>query len=93
MWNRRNNQRFSTFYLSGMACKVALCVSAFVWWGVLYPELCFTEGTCEQVILEKGQEIVEEQTDCSGILDASGDEVVIRSRLLEWIEEKKNEYE
>lgn len=69
----------------------AVCVSAFVWWAILYPELCFTESTCEQVIVEKGEENAEEQTDFSGILGASGEEIVIRSRLFEWIEEKKSE--
>lgn len=66
-------------------------VMALAWWGVLYPELCFTENTCAQVIASQGQEIVIEQTDYQGVLNASGDEVVVRSRLLEWLEQQKGQ--
>lgn len=71
----------------------AAAVFALVWWGVLYPELCFTETTCEPVVVEQGQEIEAQPTDYTGILEADGDEVVVKSRLLEWIEEKRNEKE
>lgn len=67
----------------------ALCMAAAAWWGVLYPELCFTENTCVQVIVSQGQEIVIRQADCQDILNASGDEILIKSRLLEWLEEQK----
>ncbi len=67
-----------------------ICIMAFAWWGLLYPELCFTENTCAQVIVSQGQEIVIRQTGYPEILNASGDDVVVRSRLLEWLEEKKN---
>ncbi|MCM1123138.1 MAG: hypothetical protein NC416_11190 [Eubacterium sp.] len=68
----------------------AVSIMAFAWWGLLYPELCFTENTCIQVIVSQGQEIVSEQIDCREILSASGDEIVIRSRFMEWLEEKKS---
>lgn len=28
---------------------LAACISAMAWWSVFYPELCFTEETCEMV--------------------------------------------
>lgn len=61
---------------------------ALVWWGILYPELCFTDSTYTQVIVADGQEIEVEQSDYRDFLQAEGDEIVIKSRLLEWIEQK-----
>ena len=29
---------------------LAVSVFALAWWGILYPELCFTEDTFEQVV-------------------------------------------
>ena len=63
-------------------------VFALVWWSVLYPELCFTDSTYTQIIVMDGQEIEAEQPDCRDVLNAAGDEIVIKSRLLEWLEEK-----
>lgn len=66
---------------------LAVCVFAVAWWGILYPELCFTQETFEQVVISEefqemtGQEIYEH------LLEASGDEIVIKSRLLEWFKE------
>lgn len=70
----------------------AIGVFAAAWWGVLYPELCFTEGTFEQVVVdEERQELTEhnpmKQELYEGLLEASGDEIVIRSRFLEWYQE------
>ena len=61
---------------------------ALAWWGILYPELCFTDSTYTQVIVVDGQEIEVEQSDYRDFLQAEGDEIVIKSRLLEWIEQK-----
>ena len=61
---------------------------ALTWWGILYPELCFTDSTYTQVIVADGQEIEVEQSDYRDFLKAEGDEIVISSRLLEWIEQK-----
>lgn len=63
---------------------------ACVWWGVLYPELCFADETYTQVNVVEGQEIETKQSDCRDILHATGDEIAIKSRLLEWIEQKLN---
>lgn len=89
MWNRQSVKRFWLKGSEDMRIRTAAAVMfALTWWGVLYPELCFTEGTYEQIIVVDGQEIVSEQTDYRDILSATGDEVVVRSRFLEWLEEK-----
>ena len=61
----------------------------FVLWGLLYPELCFTEDTFRQVIVEDGEVITVKEACYREILDAEGDDIVIESRLLEWLEEMK----
>jgi hypothetical protein len=67
---------------------LAVSVFALAWWGILYPELCFTEDTFEQVVtVEEGQEMSEQEI-YQHLLAASGDEIVIKSRFLEWFEEK-----
>lgn len=64
---------------------------ALAWWGILYPELCFTDSTYTQVIVEDGQEIeAEDQPDYRDFLRAADEGIVIRSRLLEWIGQKIN---
>ena len=89
-----NIERLKDFVQKGYydlrLCTAVISIMAFAWWGLLYPELCFTEDTCVQVIVSQGQEIVMEQTDYREILSASGDEIVVRSRLLEWLEQKKS---
>lgn len=68
---------------------MAACLFAAVWWGIFYPELCFTEETCEAVVTAETQtEDMSGQIGAAEIWDASGDEIVIRSRFLEWCEEK-----
>ena len=91
MWNKESLKNFLRQSCCDLRFRtVAVSILAFAWWGLLYPELCFTENTCVQVIVSQGQEIVTEQTDYQEILNASGDEIVVRSRLLEWLEEKKS---
>lgn len=91
MWNRENLRFFLRRSCYDIRLKMAfVSMAALAWWGVLYPELCFTDNTCVQVIVSQGQEIVMEQTDYQEILSASGDEIVIRSRFLEWMKEKKS---
>ena len=68
---------------------MAACHFAAVWWGIFYPELCFTEETCEAVVTAETQtEDMSGQIGAAEIWDASGDEIVISSRFLEWCEEK-----
>lgn len=66
-----------------------LAFFAFAWWGILYPEICFTEDTYQQVVVKDGEVRTVNEADGRGILDAEGDEIVIGSRLLEWLEEMK----
>ena len=68
---------------------ILLVFFAFAWWGLLYPELCFTEDTFQQIVVTDGEEKAAGDADYRDILDAAGDEIVIRSRLLEWLEEMK----
>ena len=63
---------------------MAACLFAAVWWGIFYPELCFTEETCEAVVTAETQtEDMSGQIGAAEIWDASGDEIVISSRFLE----------
>lgn len=89
MWNRQNIQRILLrTYFDLRLRAAAVGALAFAWWGLLYPELCFTENTCEQITIVNGEEIEAEETDYRDILGASGDEIVVGSRLLEWLEQK-----
>lgn len=91
MWNKERLKSFlQQSYYDLRLRTAAVSILAFAWWGLLYPELCFTENTCEQVIVSQGQEIVTKQADYKEILNASGNEIVVRSRFLEWLEEKKS---
>lgn len=89
MCNRQSVRQLLIRIYRDLRIRTAAAVlSALTWWGVLYPELCFTEGTYEQIVIVDGEEIVLKEADCRDILHAAGDEVVVRSRLLEWLEEK-----
>lgn len=46
-------------------------------------------GTERQVIVEDGEVITVKEACYREILDAEGDDIVIESRLLEWLEEMK----
>lgn len=68
---------------------LAACLFAAVWWGIFYPELCFTEETCEAIIADETQtDSLPREITAAEVWDASGDEIVISSRFLEWCEEK-----
>ena len=89
MWNRqRVRQLLLRGYRDLRIRTAAVVMFALAWWGVLYPELCFTESTYEQIMVVDGQEIVLQETDIEDILNASGDEIVVKSRLVEWLEPK-----
>ncbi len=69
---------------------------AAAWWGIFYPELCFTEETCEAVQAEAatagqigaGEAVSGGQIDAGEIWRADSDRLVISSRFLEWCEER-----
>ena len=63
----------------------AACILATAWWSVFYPELCFTQETCEVISDSRMQT---EEIDAAEIWRSSGEELVISSRLLEWCDEK-----
>ncbi|MCD7724617.1 MAG: DUF2045 domain-containing protein [Clostridiales bacterium] len=95
-WYR--NLRFGTW---------TTAVFAAAWWGILYPELCFTEETCQAVIVEEAEEnaVQREKTQetpegqiLSGeityrdLFKATGEDVVVKSRLLEWLEQCADDF-
>lgn len=89
MWNRQNKKSAMIIgYRDLRLHRAVVGMFALVWWGILYPELCFTEDTYTQVTIVEGEEVVVEQPDIRGILSASEDEIVVRSRFLEWLEER-----
>ena len=91
MWNKKTlKQIILRVYSDVRIHTAAVGLSAFVWWGLLYPELCFTENTYEQVIIVDGKEVEAEQADYRNVLGASGNQIVIKSRLWEWLEQKIN---
>ena len=91
MWNRQIIKQIALrAYFDVRLRMAAVSVFALTWWGILYPELCFSDNTYAQVDVVDGQEIETEQSDYRDILNASGDEIVIKSRLFEWIEQKIN---
>lgn len=126
-WTQRIERIIQLFYIECRKFKLkawTTCMFAAAWWGVLYPELCFTEETFQAVIVAE-KEAVGEQPEEQGtreqtgegkpaqqkdtlqsvirneelqqnekqqityqdILEATGDDVVIKSRFLEWLEE------
>lgn len=89
MWKKDRGQGGRSNYPGLRLRAAATGVFALVWWGLLYPELCFTEDTFQLVTVTDGKESVAEDVACKDILEAAGDEIVIGSRLLEWLEEKK----
>lgn len=89
MWNKQIiKQMILRIYCDLRFHAAAVGVFAFVWWGLLYPELCFTDNTYEQVIIVDGEEVETEQSNYRDVLGASGDQIVVKSRLWEWIEHK-----
>lgn len=94
-----------------MSKRLAACMFAAAWWGIFYPELCFSEDTCAVVCIENeeeaaiqsvhekeaGTQSVQErgekqlngsrEIDATAVWRASGDRIIMRSRLWEWCEE------
>lgn len=84
--------------------KILAIIGAAVWWLVFYPELSFIDGTYQMMLTEHEKQIkrmdgsdsdmdlnidISEEDALSGLLHAGKDEIVIESRLLEWLSEKK----
>lgn len=89
MLNRQNKKSaMGIGYRDLRLQRAVVGMFALVWWGLLYPELCFNEDTYAQVTIVEGEEVVAEQPDFRGVLSASADQIVVRSRFLEWLEER-----
>ena len=99
----RNRISSSSLYLR--AAGMAVGIFAFVWWCVLYPELCFPQDTYEAVY-ETGKEAeeglsadgemkedtdVSEKENCRRLLQADDEQVIVKSRLLEWLGQYQGE--
>ena len=54
---------------------ILLVFFAFAWWGLLYPELCFTEDTFQQIVVTDGEEKAAGDADYRDILPHSGGKV------------------
>ena len=77
---------------------LAVCTLAAAWWSIFYPELCFTEETCEAVRIEEtdgtaGKLETGKADEAAGKIEAgevwqaSVDNLVISSKFLEWCQE------
>ncbi|MBD5521929.1 MAG: hypothetical protein HDR03_12050 [Lachnospiraceae bacterium] len=78
--------RIKDTFLSQKNRIAAAGVMALVWWCVFYPELCFPQDTYEVVDDEDDAE----EEDFPDILQADDEQIIIGSRLLEWLDKKKN---
>lgn len=70
----------------------SVCVSALalVWWCVFYPELCFPQDTYEAVYeSEEGDSDGTDAETCIGLLQADGEQIIVKSRLLEALKRYK----
>ncbi|MDE5867202.1 MAG: hypothetical protein K2H31_11490 [Lachnospiraceae bacterium] len=76
-------------YLRTAAMGIFTVASAFVWWFLLYPELCFPEDTYEIVYEEQGmEEDCSEEEIFSQLMLSDEGQLVIKSRILEWLKKK-----
>lgn len=62
-------------------------IFAFVWWCVFYPELCFPQDTYETVYETDADNVEITEENCRGLLQADKEQVIVKSRLLEWLEQ------
>lgn len=71
---------------------VLLALLTLGWWSIFYPELCFTEATCQIVQESEGNTVCREKEALQPtefLLEDTGKmEVRVTSRLGEWIIEK-----
>ncbi|MCM1387919.1 MAG: stage II sporulation protein R [Bacillus sp. (in: Bacteria)] len=71
-----------------MAAGMAAGALALIWWAVLYPELCFPQDTYDVIYDEtKTEEVCEEEL-FRQLMKAGGEEIVIESRLWEWMKKR-----
>ncbi len=79
---------------SAMRVKTALWgILALVWCGLFYPEICFTKDTYQLVDAATGKVIELQDDELEKLLHADSDEILIGSRLMEWLEKLKDRLE
>lgn len=74
--------------LRRMLTGIAAGALAFVWWGVLYPELCFPQDTYD-IMYEMEEEGISGEDMCRRLLGADEEQIIVTSRLLQWIKQHK----
>lgn len=60
------------------------------WWGLMYPEYCLSENVVEMVCditAEESREEISEEELLQNLLRAQPEEIVIKSRLYEYLKE------
>lgn len=77
---KRTEQRITWGGKESVLRAAGLLAGALVWWCVLYPELCFPQDTYEAA---GGME----EENFQRLLQAEGEQVIVKSRLLEWLEQ------
>ncbi len=64
---------------------LAACLFAAVWWGIFYPELCFTEETCKAVTSEEaranGLAVQDERIEGQGVPGAETDALTASGQI------------
>ncbi|MBD5494708.1 MAG: hypothetical protein HDR12_10130 [Lachnospiraceae bacterium] len=86
--NRKRSSKWKE-YLRTAAMGIFTVTSAFVWWFLLYPELCFPEDTYEIVCEEQEmEENCSEEEILSQLMLSDEGRLVIKSRILEWLKKK-----
>ena len=79
-------------YLRLGTAGIATVTAAFVWWCILYPELCFPEDTYALVQETEEEDIgFSEAENYYDLLHAEDEQIVIKSGLLEWIRQHRRE--
>ena len=54
MWNKARMEQILWKGYYNLKIRAWMTVAfAASWWGILYPELCFTEATCQAVVIEE----------------------------------------
>ena len=70
---------------------ILLIFVGIMWWGLIYPELCFVEGTYEKAagisaeLFGKQKENTDEKTDEEAffeLLEAGPDRIIIKSKIM-----------
>ena len=82
-------------YLRTIFTGLSVGTFALVWWLVFYPELCLPRDVYE-VLYEQdmydmdGEDLYSEEEIWNQLLQADGERVIVKSRLLEWLQQHKN---